>query len=264
MNKNVFEEDMKFIIDIQNKRKNNLSHDISNYENFEKLYFFDNEKLHDLIHKTEAWKLYADFEDIEYIIKRMKKCISNFKETAEKFLNEEKKDYEEDFIEISYLFTSYTYTIYKIREVLSTKYPVDAYSDKLNSVFSIDAVGHLIKAIRHTSVHRTLYKPRWHIEYTFPGKEIYIMIDKKLFLKDDNLNNKKAINKTYGKNINIIDLFEQYIQKVELFHKWHKEKIYSNYSDKIEEYKKYSDWFDKLNIRSTEALKNQISNGSTC
>ena len=253
------------MIDCQNKRKSSLSHDIDVYENFEKLYFFDSETLYELIYKTDSWKLNADFEDIEYIIKRMKKCIFEFKEKAEIFLDEKKylekkrTEYEEDFIEISYLFTSYTRTLLDIRNVLVKKYRVDAYTDKTNSIFSVDSVSDLIQAIRNTSVHRSLYKPNWNIMYKFPGKEIYITIDNRLLLKYGELKKeaKKRINETYGENINIIKLFEQYMQKVELLHEWHKKEIYEVYPEKVKEYQKYVDWLDALKTRVATGLKNQ-------
>jgi len=261
MKKNTFEDTINFMRHNQDKRKNSLSQDIDIYDNFKKMYFFDNEKLYELIHETDAWKLYTDFEDIEYIIIRMKKCIVDFKEKAGRFLEEKKflekkrTEYEEDFIEISYLFTSYTYTIFQIRKVLVEKYSVSHYNNKVKEIFSVDVVGTLIKAIRHTSVHRTLYKPQWQIEYKFPGKEINIMIDKKFLLKGTNLNNKNTINETYGKEINIIQLFEQYMQKVELLHEWHKKEIYQVYPEIVKERQKYADWLAALNTRVTRSLK---------
>ncbi|MCK9455361.1 hypothetical protein [Sulfurimonas sp.] len=252
----MFNQAMEFIRNIQNKRKNSLKHDIDVYENFEKLYFFDSEKLYELIYETEAFKLYADLEDIEYIIERMKKYISKFQEKAEEFLVEAKKEYEEDFIEISYIFTSYTFTLLNIRTAIQKNNPVNYYEEKTKEIFSVDLVGSLIKVIRNTSVHRNLYKPKWNIEYKLPGKEIYIILDKKLLLKDHNLNSKdkKLIKENYGEHINIIQLFEQYMQKIELLHKWHKKEIYKTYPEKIEQYKKYIEWLDILMYKNCKRL----------
>ena len=46
MKKNTFEDTINFMRHNQDKRKNSLSQDIDIYDNFKKMYFFDNEKMY--------------------------------------------------------------------------------------------------------------------------------------------------------------------------------------------------------------------------
>ena len=102
------EDFLRTIIKLQEERKKNLDSDISIYSNFQKMYYYDNPKLREIIKNTVGGKIDLKLQDIDFIIERMDKIIFKINQISNDFLESHNEELMDDLTELSYLYSSYS------------------------------------------------------------------------------------------------------------------------------------------------------------
>lgn len=175
-------EMMKDIIQRQEERKKSCNNDISSYENFRNMYFFDNEKLKFIIEEQDAGKISSYLLDIEFMIKRMQKAIDNIQIFSNNYLESRDENFIKDISEYSFLFSSYAYAITNVYvEKCQKNFPINNFQDKIDELFNCDGFSNLVVGvIRNSSIHGKLYYPSWEVTYDFPNKYIKMLVKKEI------------------------------------------------------------------------------------
>ncbi|MGB6328617.1 MAG: hypothetical protein WBF48_06795 [Halarcobacter sp.] len=245
---NIDNNELRIIFNIQEEKKKKLNINITDFENFEKMYFIDSTRLHSIIESSNGYKISKLHTDIEYIIKRMDKVLLKIDELYKEFDKSHNNDLMDDFTELTYLFVSYSYSILMINnDELNVKYPINDFEKKRQKLFDNDGIHNIIiGVIRNSFHHGNLLHNKWLVKcnekccklyITFNIEELYILKD-----RDDKLRLKRKgidyIEECSG-DIDISSLFSVYLENVKEFFFWYKLNRYKTFKDDMDLYNKY-------------------------
>lgn len=251
---------------IQEKQKETLDTDISIYENFRAMYFFDGARLQEIINSTNGAKINSKLEDIEFMIQRMGKIIQKIEQAGNYYLEIKNESLVDDFIEYCYLYSAYAETIYHIYKYLEEKFAIKNDINQRNIILGDEGLGEeniVQKIIRNSSLHGKLYKPSSNVYFTFQpySKRIEITLLKEAILSNKNCNGKgKQYLEKHDRNINIVELFNSYLQKVKNFFEWYRATVYIQYNEELKLYDDYVSQLKALQQESINGLKKQREN----
>lgn len=250
---------------IQEKQKETLDTDISIYENFRAMYFFDGAQLRYILSELRGAKLRSRLQDIEFMIRKMESNIQKLKQVGKSYLDTRDEILVEDFTEYCYLYSSYMYSITIIYvEYLNNEFLPESYTIQRENIFGEEGIREhfIIKdVIRNASIHGKLYKPSWLISYNYPQPTtIQITLEKRILLLNKNAKDKKEYFEHYDEHIDIVKLFESYLQKVKNFFEWYQTAVYVQYSDELKLYDDYVNQLKALQQESIHNLKKQREN----
>lgn len=253
-------ETLEIIKAIQEKRKKELDTDISIYENFNAMYFFDNARLRKIIESTDGAKINFKLQDIEFIIERLDKTIFKFETIGTQYLEIQDECLVDDFTEYCYLYSSYVSTIVDIYRYLEQNYQIQN-NNLREKFFGDDGLGEhniIHQVIRNSSLHGKLYKPSWSIHYTFEPhtKKITIILSKDSILTNRNCNQKgKIYLERYSDDIDIIEIFKSYLEKVKMLFEVYKKIVYQQYENELSIYHRYENQLNELNQKIKNSLE---------
>lgn len=247
---------------IQEKQKEKLDTDISIYENFKAMYFFDGTRLHKIIESTDGAKINSKLQDIEFIIERLDKTIFKFETIGTQYLEIQDECLVDDFIECCYLYSSYVSTIVDIYRYLEQNYQI-INNNLREKIFGDDGLGEhniIHQVIRNSSLHGKLYKPSWSIHYTFQPhtKKITIILSKDSILTNSNCNQRgKIYLERYSDNIDIIEIFKSYLEKVKMLFEVYKKTVNQQYKHELSIYHRYENQLNELHQKVKDSLENR-------
>lgn len=247
---------------IQENRKRALDTNISIYENFKAMYFLDGARLHAMIENSDGGKIYSKLKDIEFIIQRLEKIIFKFETIGMQYLEIQDECFVDDFTEYCYLYSSYVSTIVDIYRYLEQNYQIQN-NNLREKFFGDDGFGEhniIQQVIRNSSLHGNLYKPSWSIHYTFQPhtKKITIILSKDSILTNSNCNQRgKIYLERYSDNIDIIEIFKSYLEKVKMLFEEYKKIVYLQYENELTIYHRYADQLNELNQKVRDNLNNR-------
>lgn len=256
------EDFLRTIIKLQEERKKNLDSDISIYSNFQKMYYYDNLKLREIIKNTVGGKIDLKLQDIDFIIERMDKIIFKINQISNDFLESHNEELMDDLTELSYLYSSYSLSIIDKYRAILKEFNIYNYDEKRKEIFGKDCIHDLITLIRNTSTHGKLYRVSWIISYDFYKglKTINLTLEKKVLLQDKNL---KSSVKDYVldlKEIDIFLLYKNYLKKVKLMFTWFQNEINIQYEKEMIEFNKYNSRLKELDSQMIDGLNKQLKN----
>jgi len=255
-------ETWEIIKAIQESKKSALDEDISIYKNFEAMYFFDGAKLRQIIENTDGGRIYSKLKDIEFIIERLDKTIFKFETIGTQYLEIQDECLVDDFTEYCYLYSSYVSTIVDIYRYLEQNYQIQN-NNLREKIFGDDGLGEhniIHQVIRNSSLHGKLYKPSWSIHYTFEPhtKKITIILSKDSILTNRNCNQKgKIYLERYSDDIDIIEIFKSYLEKVKMLFKVYKKIVYQQYENELSIYHRYENQLNELHQKIKDSLENR-------
>lgn len=257
------EDFLRTIIKLQEKRKKSLDSDISNYSNFQKMYFFDNSRLREIIKKTNGGKINLRLEDIDFIIKRMDKIIFKINKISNDFLESHNEELMDDLTELSYLFSSYAHSIIDTYRAILVKFELYNYNEKRKDIFESDCIHDLVSLLRNSVVHGKLYRISWKISYNFIKglKTINVGVQKEILLQNKNV---KCSVKEYLLNqkeeIDISEIYITYLEKIKIMFNWFKNEVNIQYEKEMMEFNKYNSWLKELDTQIINGLNKQLKN----
>lgn len=247
---------------IQENKKKELDSNISIYENFEAMFFSDGARLHKIIESIDGAKINSKLQDIEFIIKRLDKTVLKFETLGTQYLKIQEECLVDDFTECCYLYSSYVATIVDIYRYLEQNYQI-LNNNLREKIFGDDGLGEhniIHQIIRNSSLHGKLYKPSWSIHYTFEPhtKNITIILSKESILTNSNCNQRgKIYLERYSDNIDIIEIFRSYLEKVKILFEEYKKIVYQQYEYELSIYHRYEKQLNELHQKIKNSLENR-------
>lgn len=248
---------------IDKQRKESFNEDITIYDNFNKMYFFDNQRLRKIINESNAGKITLKLQDIEFMIDRMQKIIKKIEDNANLFLESQNDFIIDDITELSYLFSSYAFSIVNTYRAIFENYKVEGYDKKRKEIFDNGLHNIVHDILRNSTVHGKLYKTSWNIHYSIEpySKNIFITFDKNVILENEK-NKLNSKGKEYllkcDKYVDVIQLFKDYIECVVLLYTWFADTIKKQYENDFNLYIKYINWINELEQKTADGLKKQM------
>ncbi|MCG3678468.1 hypothetical protein L5F07_04270 [Aliarcobacter butzleri] len=258
-NKNI----LKTVIKLKNEFKENLDSDISIYSNFQKMYYYDNSKLREIIKKTNAGRINLILEDIDFIIKRIDKIIFKINQISNDFLESHNEELMHDLTELSYFYSSYSLSIVDKYRTIKKEFNIYNYDEKRKEIFGKDCLHDLITLVRNTSTHGKLYRVFRIISYNFDkdSKTIKLTLEKKFLLEDENLkSNVKEYLLNQKEEVDISEIYITYLEKIKIMFNWFKNEVDIQYEKEMIEFNKYNSWLKELDTQTIDGLNKQLKN----
>lgn len=121
--------------------------------------------------------------------------------------------------------------------IFATDYPVELYQEKVKENFSEDSLHRFIQSLRNFMTHFRIAKSNWVVKWDKQGRSVFFILTAKDLNKWDGWDSpSKSYIESNPEGINVEQLFNEYSNRIELFHDWFRSQVWEKNSEDLREY----------------------------
>jgi hypothetical protein len=121
--------------------------------------------------------------------------------------------------------------------IFATDYPVGRYQEKVKENFSEDSLHRFIQLLRNFMTHVRIAKSNWVVKWDKQGRSVFFILTAKNLNKWDGWDSpSKSYIESNPEGINVEQLFNEYSNRIKLFHDWFRSQVWEKNSEDLREY----------------------------
>ncbi len=139
--------------------------------------------------------------------------------------------------------------------VLTLKYPVPAYDERVEQCFDRNEEHQFVQGLRNYMAHVRIAESNWQTIWDEKGRRVNFLLRQKELFEGDKWNSlAKSFIEKYPDGIDVETLLGHYRDHVAEFHFWFHEALRNEYGDIVDEYKRYRNVVDGISANTVYSL----------